>query len=276
MRATSILQAQLREGVKILHAKQWSALWRAVTGLAQGGQLWLTALRRSLPGATADKHRIKAADRLLGNAAIQGALPQLYAVLAAFKRKCSPKAEHEFLTDLVGLVPRHCCPILVSDAGFHMEWLDAVRGLGWDFVGRLRGRKKALRNGQLVPLEELHALAGKRPKCLGLCGLRSRKNKTARPFRLVLSAKPKVKGRHRMTSLGTKAVALPTVNAAPPLASHCYWLPHCLSRRRSSLLLTVCGCKSRKRFATSRATVMAGHSKTCVAELRPALMSFCS
>ena len=84
MRASSILQAELREGAKIVHAKQWAALWRGVTGLSQGGQLWLTALGRSLPGATADKHRIKAADRLLGNAAIQRALPEFYAVLAAF------------------------------------------------------------------------------------------------------------------------------------------------------------------------------------------------
>jgi len=249
MRASSILQDQLREGAKIVHAKQWSALWRAVTGLVQGGHLWLTALGRSLPGATTDKHRIKAADRLLGNAAIQRALPKLYAVLAALllrrirrpiilidwtgggssafyilcaslcfrgralplwsrtfpvKRKCSPKAEHEFLMDLVGLLPRHCCPILVSDAGFHREWFDAVRRVGWDFIGRLRGRKKALRNGQLLTLEELHGLAGKRPKCLGLCDLRSRRNNTPLPFRLVLSAKPKVKGRHRITSLGTK------------------------------------------------------------------------
>jgi len=249
MRASSILQDQLREGAKIVHAKQWSALWRAVTGLVQGGQLWLTALGRSLPGATTDKHRIKAADRLLGSPAIQRALPKLYAVLAALllrrirrpiilidwtgggssafyilcaslcfrgralplwsrtfpvKRKCSPKAEHEFLMDLIGLVPRHCCPILVSDAGFHTEWFDAVRSFGWDFIGRIRGRKKALRNDQLVPIEELHALAGKRPKCLGLFHLRSRANKTPRPFRFVLSAKPKVKGRHRITSLGTK------------------------------------------------------------------------
>lgn len=67
----------------IIHAKQWSALWRAVTGLIQGGQLWLTALGRSLPGATTDKHRIKAADRLLDNPALQRALPKLYAGLAA-------------------------------------------------------------------------------------------------------------------------------------------------------------------------------------------------
>ena len=114
------------------------------------------------------------------------------------KRKCSPKAEHEFLKDLVGVIPRRCCPILVTDAGFHTEWFEAVRNLGWDFIGRLRGRKKTLRHDRLVPLEELHPLAGKRPKCLGTCHLRNR------PFRLVLSAKPKVKGRHRITTLGTK------------------------------------------------------------------------
>jgi len=249
MRASAILQSRLRDGAEIVHAKQWGALWRAVTGLVEGGQLWLTALGRSLPGATADKHRIKAADRLLGSAAIQRALPKIYAVLAAFllrrirrpvilidwtgggssdfyilcatlcfrgralplwsrtfpvKRKCSPNAEREFLEQLVGLVPRHCCPILVTDAGFHTEWFDAVRSVGWDFVGRLRGRKKALRNHRLVQLEELHALAGRRPKCLGTCHLRSIRNKTPRPFRLVLSAQPKVKGRHRITTLGTK------------------------------------------------------------------------
>jgi hypothetical protein len=120
------------------------------------------------------------------------------------KRKCSPKAQHEFLEELVGLIPRHCCPILVTDAGFHTEWFDAVRSVGWDFIGRLRGRKKALRDGRLVPIEELHALAGKRPMCLGTCFLKSLRNKTPRPFRFVLSAKPKVKGRHRITTLGTK------------------------------------------------------------------------
>ena len=249
MRASAILQASLRDGAEIVHAKQWAALWRGVTGLMDGGQLWLTALGRSLPGATVDKHRIKAADRLLGSAAVQRALPKIYAVLATFllrrvrrpvilidwtgggssafyilcatlcfrgrslplwsrtfpvKRKCSPLAEQEFLKELVNVVPRHCCPILVSDAGFHTEWFDAVRDVGWDFIGRIRGRKKALRNGTLTPIDELHALAGKRPKCLGTCFLRSKRNMVHRPFRLLLSAKPKIKGRHRLTTLGTK------------------------------------------------------------------------
>lgn len=249
MRASNILQGHLRDGAEIVHAKQWAALWRAVTGLLEGGQLWLTALGRSLPGATTDKHRIKAADRLLGSPAIQGELPKLYAVLSKFlfrrvrhpvisidwtgggsskfyilcaslrfrgralplwsrtfpvKRKCSPSAEREFLAELVRIIPRHCCPILVTDAGFHTEWFDAVRSVGWDFIGRLRGTKKVTRGCRLLPLKELHALAGRRPKCLGICYLRSVRNRTPRPFRLVLSAKPKVKGRHRITTLGTK------------------------------------------------------------------------
>jgi hypothetical protein len=84
MRASAILQARLRKGAEIVHVKQWAALWRAVTGLIGGGQLWLTALGRSLPGITADKHRIKAADRLLGSPTIQRAVPKLYGVLAEF------------------------------------------------------------------------------------------------------------------------------------------------------------------------------------------------
>jgi hypothetical protein len=249
MRASAILQARLREGTEVLHLKQWSALWRAVTGLLDGGQLWLTALGRALPGTTTDKHRIKAADRLLGSAAVHRAIPKLYAVLATFllrrirrpvilidwtgggssafhilsaglrfhgralplwsrtfptKRKCSPKAQLEFLQALLEVVPQHCRPILVTDAGFHTDWFDAVRRLGWDYVGRIRGRKKALRNNTLSSLEELHALAGKKPKSLGNCMLRSRGDKNARPFRLVLSAKPKLKGRHRITTLGAK------------------------------------------------------------------------
>lgn len=249
MRACAILQAQLREGAEILHLKQWAALWRAVTGLLEGGQLWLTALGRSLPGATADKHRIKAVDRLLGSAALQRAVPKLYAALATvllrrirrpiilidwtgggssafyilsaalpfagralpllsrtfpLARKCSPKAEQEFLLELAKLIPAHCHPILVTDAGFHTGWFDEIERLRWHYIGRIRGRKKVLRNDILLPLEDLHALAGKKAKSLENCFLRSIRNMVHRPFRLVLSAKPKLKGRHRITTLGTK------------------------------------------------------------------------
>jgi hypothetical protein len=249
MRASSILQSRLEAGAKFVHAKQWSALWRGVVGLLSGGQLWLTALGRALPGTAADKHRIKAVDRLLGNGSLQRALPKIYGTFAVFllrkirrpvilidwtgggssafhilcaslcfngralplwsrtfptKRKCSPDAEYEFLKALVEIIPRRCRPILVTDAGFHTEWFDAVRAVGWDFVGRLRGKKWAMVNRNRLALDQVYALAGKRPKCLGTCYLRSKRNKTPRPFRLVLSAIPRMKGRHRITTLGSK------------------------------------------------------------------------
>lgn len=246
MRASAILQRKLRDGAEILHAKRWQALWRAVAGLLDGGQLWLTALGRSLPGETTDKHRIKAVDRLLGSPAIQLALPQLYGVLAAFllrrvrrpvilidwtaggsssfyilsaklcfrgralsiwsrtfpvKRKCSPRAQREFLADLAIVVPSHCRPVIVTDAGFLFGWFEDVRALGWDFIGRLRDGSKVLHEGEWLPPEAIHALAGKKPKSLGI-----RQVRRAAPIahRLVLSAKPKMKGRHRLTVNGTR------------------------------------------------------------------------
>ena len=246
MRAIAIVQAELREGAEIVHAKQWAALWRGVAGLLDGGQLWLTALGRCLPGRTSDKHRIKAADRLLGNVALQLALPSLYAVLARFllrgirrpvivvdwtgggssafyiltaalcfhgralalysrtfpvKRKCSPQAEHEFLRELAKIIPRHCSPIVVTDAGFLAKWFDAVGAIGWDFVGRLRGKRQVLLGDDWFQMEDLHALAGKKPKDLGICGVYRHET---RPLRVVLSARPKLKGRHRLSTLGTR------------------------------------------------------------------------
>lgn len=244
MRASDILQEQLGAGAEFLHAKQWAAVWRAVVGLLKGRQLWLTALGRSLPGECADKHRIKAIDRLVGSAAIQSAVPKLYAVLTKFllrriqrpvilvdwtgsgpsfyilsaklcfrgralsiysrtfpvQRKCSPKAEREFLNELVKIVPSGCIPILVTDAGFHIEWFDAVRQRGWEFVGRVRGTLTANVEQAWLPLGQLHALARNKPKDLGKLKLR---RKNPREYRLVLSAKRKLKGRKQLTLNGT-------------------------------------------------------------------------
>jgi hypothetical protein len=84
MRALGILQKRLEKSLDFMHAKRTKALWRAVEGVLRGQRLWLTALGRSLPGTCVDKHRIKAVDRFIGSGAIQAAVPELYAALAAF------------------------------------------------------------------------------------------------------------------------------------------------------------------------------------------------
>jgi hypothetical protein len=52
-------------------------------------------------------------------------------------------------------------PILVTDAGFRVTWFKLVEKLGWDWVGRVRGRMKVKLDVQLpwVPGRSLHAQA---------------------------------------------------------------------------------------------------------------------
>jgi hypothetical protein len=38
------------------------------------------------------------------------------------------------------VLPESCQPIIVTDAGFRAPWLRKVVSLGWDYVGRVRGR----------------------------------------------------------------------------------------------------------------------------------------
>jgi hypothetical protein len=239
MRALGILQKKLEPGFGFMHAKRRQAFWRAVGGLLAGQRLWLTALGRSLPGTCSDKHRIKAIDRLVGNAKVQGSVSAVYAALAtvvlrgirrpvilvdwtgadpgfavlsaklAFrgraltifsrtfpkKLKCSPRAESEFLKEMATVIPVSCKPILITDAGFLFKWFDAVHAHGWDFVGRLRGKLTIRLKQSWMALPEVHELAAQRPRDLGP-GLVGQQN--SRVHRIVLSAKPKLKGRTKI------------------------------------------------------------------------------
>lgn len=84
MRSLEILRKTFDDGFSFLHVKRQSAIWRGVEALIIGGRLWLTALGRDMSGAAKEKHRIKAADRLLGNPAIHAALDQIYQVIATY------------------------------------------------------------------------------------------------------------------------------------------------------------------------------------------------
>jgi hypothetical protein len=84
MRALETLQEKLAESLGFLHSKRLDALWRLVSGLLRGQQLWLSELGRNLPGTCSVKHRIKAVDRFLGSVAMQWAIPRVYRSLADF------------------------------------------------------------------------------------------------------------------------------------------------------------------------------------------------
>lgn len=244
MRALEILQELFESSLSDVHKRRRDAVLRAVTGLVRGGKLWLTALGRMLPGSTSDKHRIKAADRLLGNKKLHSQVVLFYRALAnqllsrierpviaidwsglgpghyvlSAQLCCdgrtlplydrvhpksklgNPNVEKRFLHDLAEVIPAHCKPILVTDAGFRSPWFDAVLDMGWDFIGRVRNRTKAFVKKRWVPVTSLHALAVTHAHDLGWQWFR---RSAPRPYRLVLSARPTLKGRKRMTRRGT-------------------------------------------------------------------------
>ena len=62
----------------------------------------------------------------------------IYEKVFPFERYNSPGAHREFLRALHAVVPAHCRPIVVTDAGFRGPWFREVEGLGWDWLGRIR------------------------------------------------------------------------------------------------------------------------------------------
>ena len=246
MHALKTLQKALQNSYAKTHCRRVEAVWRGVEGLLSGGRLWLTCLGRHLPGKTCDKHKIKAADRLLGNRWLQAELPLFYRGLAKWllrglrnpvllvdatgagphqtevtaalsftgralplfsrvyrnkDKPLSPKNQRQFIRSLANVLPTDSVPILVTDAGYHSAWFEAVLKQGWHFVGRIRNRTHAKVDGEWVVAKSLHARARKYAQNLGkLCLYKSHPMK----FRFVLSNAPKKKGRQRRTTRGTK------------------------------------------------------------------------
>lgn len=87
----------------------------------------------------------------------------------ARRKENDPRVESSMLQMLQKLLPTGCRPILVSDAGFRGPWLRKVIALGWDFVGRVRGRVSVRRVGthSWASVKGLWRQATQRPTDLG-------------------------------------------------------------------------------------------------------------
>ena len=82
MRAREILAEVCAEKLSANDPRLVKVLFDAVDALLECGQLTLTALGRSLPRDTSDKHSIKCVDRLIGNRRFESLRPQVGAALA--------------------------------------------------------------------------------------------------------------------------------------------------------------------------------------------------
>jgi hypothetical protein len=66
----------------------------------------------------------------------------LYEEVHGEKKQENAQVQRAFLNTFQALLPDGCRPIIVTDAGFHNPWFKQVLKLGWDYVGRIRGRKQ--------------------------------------------------------------------------------------------------------------------------------------
>jgi hypothetical protein len=95
------------------------------------------------------------------------ALP-VYLEVHRLKKLGNAMVEKRFLSALKEVLPPECGSIVVSDAGFKGPFFRAVRELGWDFVGRVRGTAKAISSdGRTISKEEFYARAAITPVDLG-------------------------------------------------------------------------------------------------------------
>jgi hypothetical protein len=120
------------------------------------------------------------------------ALP-IYVEVHPLKKLGNATVEERFLGALKAILPPECRPIVVSDAGFKGPFFQAVRELGWDFLGRIRGTAKAIAtDGKTISKEEFYARASIAPADLGAFGLFV---KQRIPCRLVVVRKRRKPGR---------------------------------------------------------------------------------
>lgn len=100
---------------------------------------------------------------------VGGRALSLYAEVHPLKHYNKPWIHKAFLARLAELVPAWCRPIIVTDAGFQGPWFRAVEQLGWNWVGRVRGRVmyRAPGAGQWQWTKQLHGKATARAVSLG-------------------------------------------------------------------------------------------------------------
>lgn len=170
------------------------------------------ALARSLIGAQrhpvllidwSDLDRVKRHQVLRVSLALAGRALTVYEEVHN-RATAEKRATHKrLLQRLKRILPAHCQPVLVADAGFRTPWFRQVEAQGWYWVARIRHRHlmQWQAGGDWQPARALYVQATHRPRSLG--AVRLTRN-TPHRCRLVLYRGP-IRGRHRRNRQGQRA-----------------------------------------------------------------------
>ena len=131
----------------------------------------------------------------------QGRSITLYEEVHSKKKEGNDRVHQAFLKNLQSVLPKGCCPCIVTDAGFKIPWFKSVRDVGWNFIGRVRGAVKYKNGSEFHPIKQLFNKASATPKSLGEVTLAKHN-----PFKTDLYIyKHKLQGRHKFTKSGQLA-----------------------------------------------------------------------
>jgi hypothetical protein len=194
--------APLKATDRLLRSKR---LTQCHAMLYAGLTRWL--IRQTRPLIVVDWSDLKADGcfRLLrAGLAVEGRTLTLYEEVHPQAKSGKPKVEAAFLRKLARLLPKDCCPIVITDAGFRVPWFRAVLRLGWDYVGRVRGMVQVQSLSPRLPATwdtcaDLHRLAPREGACdLGI----HRMGRQAQLDTRMIVHQGKRKGRHAKTVTG--------------------------------------------------------------------------
>ena len=102
----------------------------------------------------------------------------------------SQKVHRAFIRELKALLPKDCCPIILTDAGFRCPWFKLIRKQGWDFVGRVRNTTQCREDGgnTWIPVTAFHEMATRTARYL-FTGLLAKANPVLCHFYLLRGTK---------------------------------------------------------------------------------------
>jgi len=184
---SGIRRADRLLGNKHLHAERlaiYGCLCRALIGSRE--RPWVIVDWSHIPNTRL--HVLRAA------LVAEGRALTLYEEVHGEKKQENGQVHRAFLDTFRALLPAGCHPIIVTDAGFHNPWFKQVLDFGWDYVGRIRGRKQYRPEGSAVwrGCKTSWTQAGSRVKALGKVTL-CRTNSLETDLYLI---QDKSKGRH--------------------------------------------------------------------------------
>ncbi len=142
---------------------------------------------------------------LRASVAIDGRSLTVLEKIYTVREKEKPRTHKIFMEKLKAMLPEHCQPIIVSDAGFRVPWFKLIESLGWNYVGRVRNKTMCQQEtgANWFLTRDLYCYASTTEKALGTYSLR---RKNSFDTQLVVYKQSK-KGRKKLTATGERSRA---------------------------------------------------------------------